>query len=199
MQDYMIKERIPVPSRPVPSRPASFHPNTTGRKKSRTWNKNKKNTLRVGLADRQGSQQSFISGKISKLFRSENDTLKIFWILILIWICHWRVQSHLRREGNGEKVRNKIIDSVLKWIFFFNFWSFIYGIHTVRIIEYSTVQSSTAVMVWCVRFDLTCLHFHSDCFRSVGTFNNWLYLSILNMNIANTHNTFMYKSFAIIG
>ena len=80
MQDYMMQERIPVPSRPVLSRPVTHHfipiPRVERNQEHKT--RTKTNTLRVSLADRQGPQQSFISGKISKLFRSENDTLKIF-------------------------------------------------------------------------------------------------------------------------
>ena len=83
MQDYMMEEGFPYPpvlSCPVPSRPVTHHfiPITRVERNQEHETRTKTNTLRVSLADRQGSQQSFISGKISKLFRSENDTLKIF-------------------------------------------------------------------------------------------------------------------------
>ena len=78
MQDYMMQEGFPYP--PVLSCPETHHSIPIPRVEKNQEHKTRtiKNTLRVSLADRQGSQQSFISGKISKLFRSENDTLKIF-------------------------------------------------------------------------------------------------------------------------
>ena len=68
-----------------------------------------------------------------------------------------------RREEKGEVFRNKSIDCFFEWILYFNFWSFIYGIHTVRKVQYSTVQQKGSDIQ-----DFTCWHFHSDCFRSGG-------------------------------
>ena len=92
-----------------------------------------------------------------------------------------------RREEKGEVFRNKSIDCFFEWILYFNFWSFIYGIHTVRKVQYSTVQYNRKGLTYRTSLAGTFIRIAFEA----GAFWWLIVFARPDMNTANMHYAFM--------